>query len=217
MKSCALLEAAWVPPTQTRTCCLRELVKALDRAKDYLELISSGGGHKVDRHRRDLQFGHLFSCVLLVASQSVLNVAPVPSGVCGLSARLQGLEAWRSCFEFPSTPKVAQHVAVAVTSRLWLANMADRHSLAQVRPQALFDIHLFRAMPGTSCQHCAVCGQAFQPIQDQSKLCCTTVTMYHGTTREAADQIERSGFRPSTCGTLGPGVYASRDIKKARD
>ena len=28
---------------------------------------------------------------------------------------------------------------------------------------------------------------------DLLTLCCTTVTMYHGTTREAADQIERSG------------------------
>ena len=111
---------------------------------------------------------------------------------------------------------VSKHVAVAITSRMWLRNIAVCRSLAQVRPQASFDTHLFRAMSGTSCQHCWVCGQAFEPIQGESKLCCTTVTMYHGTTTAAAEQIERHGFRPSTGGTLGPGVYASRDIEKAR-
>ena len=55
-----------------------------------------------------------------------------------------------------------------------------------------------------TCCACEGCDQVFQAIhgplgnllvspQEQLKLCCTTVTMYHGTTREAADQIERSG------------------------
>uniref|UniRef100_A0A8C9V0E1 Grass carp reovirus (GCRV)-induced gene 2p n=1 Tax=Scleropages formosus TaxID=113540 RepID=A0A8C9V0E1_SCLFO len=42
-----------------------------------------------------------------------------------------------------------------------------------------------------------------------------TYTMYHGTTKEAAREIEASGFRQSKDGMLGPGVYVSRDFEKA--
>nr|XP_015193295.1 PREDICTED: uncharacterized protein LOC102689962 isoform X1 [Lepisosteus oculatus]XP_015193296.1 PREDICTED: uncharacterized protein LOC102689962 isoform X1 [Lepisosteus oculatus]XP_015193298.1 PREDICTED: uncharacterized protein LOC102689962 isoform X2 [Lepisosteus oculatus] len=40
-------------------------------------------------------------------------------------------------------------------------------------------------------------------------------TMYHGTHKSSARAIVTSGFRPSSGGTLGPGVYCSRDISKA--
>uniref|UniRef100_A0A8C8E2D1 Grass carp reovirus (GCRV)-induced gene 2p n=1 Tax=Oryzias sinensis TaxID=183150 RepID=A0A8C8E2D1_9TELE len=40
-------------------------------------------------------------------------------------------------------------------------------------------------------------------------------TMYHGTTVGFARSIITSGFVPSTKGMLGPGVYVSRDKKKA--
>uniref|UniRef100_W5LUK0 Uncharacterized LOC103022870 n=1 Tax=Astyanax mexicanus TaxID=7994 RepID=W5LUK0_ASTMX len=40
-------------------------------------------------------------------------------------------------------------------------------------------------------------------------------TMYHGTHKNTAPTIISSGFRPSAGGTLGPGVYCSRDINKA--
>jgi len=39
--------------------------------------------------------------------------------------------------------------------------------------------------------------------------------MYHGTTREAAEKIKVSGFKQSSQGMLGPGVYLSRDLQKA--
>lgn len=39
--------------------------------------------------------------------------------------------------------------------------------------------------------------------------------MYHGTYKNNAAAIISSGFRPSSGGTLGPGVYCSRDINKA--
>ncbi|XP_056587844.1 grass carp reovirus (GCRV)-induced gene 2e [Triplophysa dalaica] len=39
--------------------------------------------------------------------------------------------------------------------------------------------------------------------------------MYHGTTREAAEEIKASGFKQSTKGMLGRGVYLSRDLEKA--
>ena len=42
------------------------------------------------------------------------------------------------------------------------------------------------------------------------------VTMYHGTSEANAQAIERSGFRPSADGMLGPGVYCTRDINKAK-
>ncbi|XP_076836274.1 uncharacterized protein LOC143481948 isoform X2 [Brachyhypopomus gauderio] len=40
-------------------------------------------------------------------------------------------------------------------------------------------------------------------------------TMYHGTHKSNASAIISSGFRPSAGGTLGAGVYCSRDINKA--
>ncbi|MGH0168642.1 UNVERIFIED_CONTAM: hypothetical protein FKN15_054811 [Acipenser sinensis] len=41
-------------------------------------------------------------------------------------------------------------------------------------------------------------------------------TMYHGTTKEAAENIKRCGFRQSDeRGMLGRGVYVSRDFNKA--
>ncbi|RVE69993.1 hypothetical protein OJAV_G00083210 [Oryzias javanicus] len=43
-----------------------------------------------------------------------------------------------------------------------------------------------------------------------------TYVMYHGTTRDCADSICEDGFRQSSGGMLGPGVYLSRDLEKAR-
>ena len=40
--------------------------------------------------------------------------------------------------------------------------------------------------------------------------------MYHGTSPEAAALIEQGGFKASTQGLLGPGVYVSRDVRKSR-
>ena len=46
---------------------------------------------------------------------------------------------------------------------------------------------------------------------------CSVFTMYHGTSAVAASQIELHGFRPSSDGMLGRGVYLSRDLRKARN
>ncbi|CAE7532535.1 NEW1 [Symbiodinium necroappetens] len=40
--------------------------------------------------------------------------------------------------------------------------------------------------------------------------------MFHGTSPECASAIERQGFKPSVGGMLGPGIYCSRDLRKAR-
>ena len=41
--------------------------------------------------------------------------------------------------------------------------------------------------------------------------------MYHGTpSLENAALIEQRGFKASTGGLLGPGIYVSRDVEKAR-
>ena len=42
-----------------------------------------------------------------------------------------------------------------------------------------------------------------------------TYVMYHGTTTANARAIKASGFRQSSGGMLGPGVYLSRDLDKA--
>ena len=39
---------------------------------------------------------------------------------------------------------------------------------------------------------------------------------YHGTSKSNAESIQRNGFRPSTDGMLGRGVYVTDDITKAR-
>uniref|UniRef100_A0A3B3C4B8 PARP catalytic domain-containing protein n=1 Tax=Oryzias melastigma TaxID=30732 RepID=A0A3B3C4B8_ORYME len=43
-----------------------------------------------------------------------------------------------------------------------------------------------------------------------------TYVMYHGTTGANAGSIRNNGFRRSSNGMLGPGVYLSRDLEKAR-
>uniref|UniRef100_A0A8C7XUH4 PARP catalytic domain-containing protein n=1 Tax=Oryzias sinensis TaxID=183150 RepID=A0A8C7XUH4_9TELE len=43
-----------------------------------------------------------------------------------------------------------------------------------------------------------------------------TYVMYHGTTRASAESIWDNGFQRSKDGMLGPGVYLSRDLEKAR-
>ncbi|XP_038151157.1 grass carp reovirus (GCRV)-induced gene 2e [Cyprinodon tularosa] len=48
-----------------------------------------------------------------------------------------------------------------------------------------------------------------QTVENQSYI------MYHGTTRQNAKIILENGFRQSEDGMLGPGVYLSRDLKKA--
>nr|UUW46980.1 Gig2-2 [Platichthys stellatus] len=48
-----------------------------------------------------------------------------------------------------------------------------------------------------------------QPVND------LIYVMYHGTTRACATDIQKSGFRPSSDGMLGCGVYLSRDLQKA--
>jgi hypothetical protein len=40
--------------------------------------------------------------------------------------------------------------------------------------------------------------------------------MYHGTSEATAKLIECGGFKPSVSGMLGPGVYCTRDIRKAK-
>lgn len=42
-----------------------------------------------------------------------------------------------------------------------------------------------------------------------------TYVMYHGTTSRNAESIQLWGFRPSSGGQLGPGIYLSRDQQKA--
>ena len=49
-----------------------------------------------------------------------------------------------------------------------------------------------------------------------SGLASSSLSMYHGTSAVAAAQIEAHGFRPSTDGMLGRGVYLSQNIAKAR-
>uniref|UniRef100_A0A3Q2CCI7 PARP catalytic domain-containing protein n=1 Tax=Cyprinodon variegatus TaxID=28743 RepID=A0A3Q2CCI7_CYPVA len=49
-----------------------------------------------------------------------------------------------------------------------------------------------------------------QTVENQSYI------MYHGTTRQNAKSILENGFRQSEDGMLGPGVYLTRDLKKAR-
>eukprot|EP00438_Fugacium_kawagutii_P005531 Skav221843 [mRNA] locus=scaffold126:111743:112354:+ [translate_table: standard] len=43
-----------------------------------------------------------------------------------------------------------------------------------------------------------------------------TMKMFHGTTATNAQSIMKNGFKPSSGGMLGPGVYVSADIEKAK-
>ena len=44
----------------------------------------------------------------------------------------------------------------------------------------------------------------------------TQLFFYHGTSKKRADIIRRNGFQISTDGMLGPGVYVSNQIEKAK-
>lgn len=81
-------------------------------------------------------------------------------------------------------------------------------------------------------EECCYCGKSLNPAQIQDhKLACTmspercgrrldaredVFEMFHGTSEFAAAKIENEGFQPSVTGMLGPGVYCSRDLRKAR-
>jgi len=78
---------------------------------------------------------------------------------------------------------------------------------------------------------CCYCGRDLDPedMDEHAKLCYMSplrvgrrlgqtgeFEMFHGTSPENAASIEKEGFRPSLGGMLGPGVYCSRDLRKAR-
>ncbi|XP_063060749.1 uncharacterized protein LOC134453932 [Engraulis encrasicolus] len=69
-----------------------------------------------------------------------------------------------------------------------------------------------------SVQNLDTCEDDFLPRDSMELMpaCDHTEIMYHGTSREAAKSIQREGFRPSSDGPLGRGVYLSRDLQKAR-
>merc|ERR1712194_365953 len=61
-------------------------------------------------------------------------------------------------------------------------------------------------------EHERGCPQGTRVIFISSKV----YLMYHGTSEIAAGSILAHGFTPSIRGMLGPGVYLSTDIRKAR-
>jgi hypothetical protein len=70
-------------------------------------------------------------------------------------------------------------------------------------------------------QTCYICGSSvqFAELAAHMATCSAAhrvLTMYHGTDTESARAILREGFRPSERGLLGPGVYMSRDMEKAK-
>lgn len=81
-----------------------------------------------------------------------------------------------------------------------------------------YDEHTFRCPRNVRC--CVICQQRVQvaALGAHVATCSTNdsvVIMYHGTTLDNARHIMREGFRASTEGLLGPGVYLSRDLAKA--
>ena len=52
--------------------------------------------------------------------------------------------------------------------------------------------------------------------KDKKGFCRSIYVMFHATKNECAKKILEEGFRPSTHGMLGPGLYLSRDIEKTR-
>merc|ERR1740129_999950 len=78
-------------------------------------------------------------------------------------------------------------------------------------------------------EECCYCGQSLDPrrLGEHERQCVMSPSrcgrklesglfeMFHGTSPEAAAAIERGGFKPSVSGMLGPGVYCSRDRRKA--
>jgi hypothetical protein len=67
--------------------------------------------------------------------------------------------------------------------------------------------------PWSTC--CGACGR--REGQHEHNCGCGSIqfTAWHGTDLAAAEQIQRHGFKPSTGGALGEGVYVTKDRNKA--
>lgn len=65
----------------------------------------------------------------------------------------------------------------------------------------------------TSVANPSNCAEAQEPSKLVSN---RTYVMYHGTSSRNAESIQAWGFRPSSEGQLGAGVYLSRDLQNAR-
>merc|ERR1712032_457733 len=83
-------------------------------------------------------------------------------------------------------------------------------------------------------EECCYCGKSLDPsrLQEHGAQCrmspdrcgrrltgadgASVFEMFHGTSEAAAAKIEKEGFRASVSGMLGPGVYCSRELRKAR-
>lgn len=70
-------------------------------------------------------------------------------------------------------------------------------------------------MSGKSVSGPAGLSHCSQPKESPEVMSNRTYVMYHGTTSRNAESIQLWGFRASPNGTLGPGVYLSRDHHKA--
>lgn len=70
-----------------------------------------------------------------------------------------------------------------------------------------------------NCRRCYVCSLSVPVAQLPAHLFrCgegKVIQMYHGTSHENAKSIMKGGFRPSTQGLLGAGVYVTKDMEKA--
>ncbi|MGH0168640.1 UNVERIFIED_CONTAM: hypothetical protein FKN15_054809 [Acipenser sinensis] len=84
------------------------------------------------------------------------------------------------------------------------------HSTARFESIALLSCRMNMWAEEDSPSFVEACLQSYtEPVEGK------LYTMYHGTTKEAAENIKRDGFKQSDDGMLGRGVYVSRDINKA--
>ena len=83
---------------------------------------------------------------------------------------------------------------------------------------AEYDTHVPKCESNT--RDCYICNKRVQvEALPQHLMECgkdgKVITMFHGTSESIAKEILNHGFRPSTSGLLGAGVYLSRDVAKA--
>ena len=131
----------------------------------------------------------------------------------------QRLEAQR----LAAAQKAAQKAAHEEAQRLEAQRLAAAQKAAQEDAQRLEAQRLAAARQAArqeiaaheEAQRLAAARQSARQAREEKAERRKSVRVgYHGTTRQVAEHIIRDGFRRSTGGMLGPGVYWSDDIKK---
>jgi hypothetical protein len=153
----------------------------------------------------------------VVAGLAGLAVQVASAGWCLACAGGQAV-AWLVQVLAPAVVAGLAGLAVQVASAGWCLACAGGQAVAWLMQVARLHLPARVAVAMVVCTLSLAWWNVYGSRKRPALSSCSghSFTMYHGTSEGAARSIESAGFRPSTGGMLGRGVYVSRDIQKAR-